>query len=561
MAPLAHLVDQQAHRPGAVGDEHVGVAVVVDVAERGAAAHLRQRERGAGPLRHVLEPRAAAVTEHLVPLLQRERIVRSVHLQIQRDGPVDGDHVQPAVVVDVDPTRPEAGVRQTCGADAPARALVPEHPPVVDVQGAPLPRQLGDEEVLVTIVVEVAGVHPHVGLGHSGGAERRPPQQRAVPEGAVALVDPQLVLPLVVGDEQIEPAVVVVVGGSGAESRPELPPHPGLERHVRERPVAEIAVQPVRLSRTHLRRAVVRRSGRRIALPVRFLGVVQVVPDEQIEPAVAVVVEEGGGNAPPGTGGAGLGRDVGERPVPLVPVHLVGPEPRQVEVDRAVVVVVAGGHAHAVAARGDARLVRHVPEPQPALPAGPRLEIVAIQPVARRLPRGRRQEWIAVPEPSALHQVDVEVAVVVVVEQAHPGAHHLGLVEPAAHPVDVDEVEPRLRGAVDEPVAVVLDRQDRRCARSGGVGGSRRLRPAGGQPTGNSQCPHTQPAGPCVHRVMVDRPTRPAATSGPLARIVLILRSIESRRCRVALPPAHVQSFGGGAPAAHERTDPEKTAA
>ena len=44
---VADLVDEQARRPVVVADEHVHVAVVVDVAKRRAAADLRQRERGA----------------------------------------------------------------------------------------------------------------------------------------------------------------------------------------------------------------------------------------------------------------------------------------------------------------------------------------------------------------------------------------------------------------------------------------------------------------------------------------------------------------------------------
>jgi hypothetical protein len=49
-------------------------------------------------------------------------------------------------------------------------------------------------------------------------------------------------------------------------------------------------------------------------------------------------------------------------------------------------------------------------------------------------------------------QVDVEVAVVVVVEDSGAGGHHLGLVEASGHAVEVDEVEPHLLRTLDEPV-------------------------------------------------------------------------------------------------------------
>src|SRR6185503_11179465 len=49
-----------------------------------------------------------------------------------------------------------------------------------------------------------------------------------------------------------------------------------------------------------------------------------------------------------------------------------------------------------------------------------------------------------------LHQIDVEVAVAVVVDQRTAGAGDLGHVERAGAPVEVEEVEAELGGALDE---------------------------------------------------------------------------------------------------------------
>jgi hypothetical protein len=57
------LVEQQPRRPAVVRDEHVDVAVIVDVAERGAAADLRELQRGASLAGHVAKPAAADVPE------------------------------------------------------------------------------------------------------------------------------------------------------------------------------------------------------------------------------------------------------------------------------------------------------------------------------------------------------------------------------------------------------------------------------------------------------------------------------------------------------------------
>ena len=90
-------------------------------------------------------------------------------------APLTISQIEPAVVVDVEPRRAEAGVRQRSQAGCPACALpVDEHArAVVDVQVGALPGQLADEEILVAVVVEVAGVHAHAGLRPSLGADRR----------------------------------------------------------------------------------------------------------------------------------------------------------------------------------------------------------------------------------------------------------------------------------------------------------------------------------------------------------------------------------------------------
>ena len=99
MVPISYVVDEQTERPGSVGDEHVDVAVVIDVAERRAAAHLGQREYRSGPVGHILEPAVAPVAEHLIALVQREGIVRTERLDVRRHRAVDSDDVQPPVAL------------------------------------------------------------------------------------------------------------------------------------------------------------------------------------------------------------------------------------------------------------------------------------------------------------------------------------------------------------------------------------------------------------------------------------------------------------------------------
>ena len=111
------LISRRA-RAGGRADHHVHVAVVVDVAERRAAADVVQRERRAGPRGHVLEPAVAQVAIQLIRHLQRKRIVGPRLRLDDRDAAVDGQQIEPRVVVVVEPGRAEAGLGQARRAEA-----------------------------------------------------------------------------------------------------------------------------------------------------------------------------------------------------------------------------------------------------------------------------------------------------------------------------------------------------------------------------------------------------------------------------------------------------------
>jgi hypothetical protein len=83
---------------------------------------------------------------------------------------------------------------------------------------------------------------------------------------------------------------------------------------------------------------------------------------------------------------------------------------------------------------------------------------MSTQPVPRHVARGIDGILQRLPrtEHLALNEVDVEVAVVVVVEEADAGRHDLGIIDLTRHPVEVDEVEPGLPGPFDEPFSRCL---------------------------------------------------------------------------------------------------------
>ena len=93
-----------------------------------------------------------------------------------------------------------------------------------------------------------------------------------------------------------------------------------------------------------------------------------VVGDEEVQPAVVVVVEPAGGDRPGlaelgmNSGHSRLDRHVGEVPVAVVAVQRVSIDPRHVEILPAVVVVVRGPRRHGIALSLDTGRQRHVAE-------------------------------------------------------------------------------------------------------------------------------------------------------------------------------------------------------
>ena len=75
MRASRRLVDEQPRRPVDVADDDVDVAVVVDVAERGAAADLGEGEGGARLARDVLEPAVAEIAEQELALIVGKRLL------------------------------------------------------------------------------------------------------------------------------------------------------------------------------------------------------------------------------------------------------------------------------------------------------------------------------------------------------------------------------------------------------------------------------------------------------------------------------------------------------
>ena len=216
-------------------------------------------------------------------------------------GDVD---VGPAVEVVVEEEAAEAereqdwsGRPSEVGATSTKRPLL-----LVVVERDHLVGKIGDEQAGVAGAVVVGGVDAHAGARHAVFAVGDAGGDALLSECAVAVVDVELVGLGVVADGDVGPAVLVGVEDGDAEALGGGIVEAGLFRHVGEGAVAVVVPEADRCAGVGLRRAVGLGLAVHGAVEV-FLGrPLDVVGDEQVEPAVAVVIDPGGA-------GAELGRE------------------------------------------------------------------------------------------------------------------------------------------------------------------------------------------------------------------------------------------------------------
>ena len=466
-------------------DEQVEVAVAVEIPAGAAPSHPGPLQGGSGPVGDVDEsgrsvlPRSG-VAKQQVALAVGRRLVDQ--LGVVEHVAVGNVEVEAAVEVDVEEVHSEAEKGQRGFSAARGEALVAEEAVrLVAEQGVGLALEVGHREVRPAVVVVVPPVDPHAGLGAPGLPVRGAGEHPDLGEPPPFVVE-QEVAHVVVGDVEVGPSVEVVVG----EGYPQ-PLAPRLQRArgfggVGEPAAALVAVEEVGLRRVEGRMRVpgdfplVLTGNRDVGggLLHRVGGVVvDVVGDVEVDEAVAVVVAEGAAGTPVAAADPGCFGDPGKAVSAGVLEQRVGPVVGDVEIGVAVVVDVGGAAAHA-----DAAVVH--PEPRPGF-----LEEAALRLPEEGVDRGRFPAGpAAVPgsDRRPLHEVDVEPAVAVGVEEGPAPFGGLGEVPLGGGGVVVAEAEPHLGCDVGE-----TDLAHRFPVRGGGGQQGRASRPGDGNDTGRTR--------------------------------------------------------------------------
>ena len=94
---------------------------------------------------------------------------------------------------------------------------------IVEIEGVRLLREIGDEDVLVSIIVDVGRAHPHARFNDPGLVVGDACQKGRFPKCPVALIQPQLIGCAVVGDVDVDAPIGIKIGAGDSQTGSRCP--------------------------------------------------------------------------------------------------------------------------------------------------------------------------------------------------------------------------------------------------------------------------------------------------------------------------------------------------
>src|SRR6266581_4930631 len=287
------FIFEKRRRLAHVQEKDVNVAGVEDVAESSAPAGMKRQSGKAGFLGDFVEGAVAIVAMKGERLTKAGAGFQSVDLRV--NVAVGDENVEPGVIVHVEKSGAPADVGiagltySRCPTD-----IVETLRTGVAIEGIGLLLEVRDEEAEAAAVVVITPIDAHVAELHAFAAESHAGEHAHVGEGAVVIVMVEIVGDGVVSDEEIGPAIVIVVHPHDPEAVvADVIVDAGLDGDVFELAVAETMIK----------------------------GTAAEAGDEEIELAVIIVIGDGYAHAPTAAGEARFLGDVLESAVALLVIE------------------------------------------------------------------------------------------------------------------------------------------------------------------------------------------------------------------------------------------------
>src|SRR5205823_6152663 len=268
------------------------------------------------------------------------------------DVAVANQDVSPAVVVEAENAAAPAKILRVLAKTALKRGVFEACPAEIAVERWSVASKIGFDEVEIAVEIIIGSGDAHAGLRLAVGAQRAAGFQCNVNERPVFLVLVWRTGCGIVGDVNVRPSVVVEIGGEHAKAIGAIGfEDAGCFTDVGKCAVTVVviqnifsAVEPWRTA-SHHDAFVQTRAGFGYGGGLQIE--IDVIRDEKIDVAVAVVVDESAACVPAlaASGHAGFLANVSEGAVPVVVVENIFSEVGDEEIVEPVVVVVADAHA------------------------------------------------------------------------------------------------------------------------------------------------------------------------------------------------------------------------
>src|SRR5215469_4606614 len=263
---MANIIDQQAGGAAVVRDHDVDIAIVVDVAEGRPATDLEEGKGSSRTAGYVRESAVAIAVKQEFGLREGENTPFACLCLDHGNAAIDHEQVEMAVIIVVQHGDAKSRVASRGEGDAALVGAILEPTLPVCVNVGVLASEIRDHQVLLSVAEQITRIDAHARVRTSIAI-----QGATEGQGAVAAVAKEAVCKWF---ERQWPAVV--------------------QRAARSKTLFQVRETEV-----------------------------DIVADEEIQPAVAVKINEGGAGAPTGSVGAALRGDIGKCAIAVVTPHLI----------------------------------------------------------------------------------------------------------------------------------------------------------------------------------------------------------------------------------------------
>jgi len=330
-----------------VDDEYVNVTVIVEVTERASAAAVSSGDARTGDFDQLFERLIAEITEN--GAWGFVGILRKLTFNFRVNVPRNHEEIGITVVVEVEHAGAPANVAGLHGDASLTGDIIEIGLSVVVVENARVVGEMGFEEVQVAVEVIITDADAHASLLVAIVAEGHATENAFFAERAVVIVHEQQAGSGIASDVDIRPAILVEIGGDhGHAVALGKSGDAGLLADVSEAAITIVAIQGM-MTGGKAARATLDRHAAEIAIGAGarnggvFEGEADVIGDEQVKMAIAIVIDKSATGAPARlvVEQAGVFGDIGEGAVTIVAEQDVLAEIGAENVVEAVIIIIA----------------------------------------------------------------------------------------------------------------------------------------------------------------------------------------------------------------------------